>query len=159
MSEQAKRKIVYAEDAPYWRSGHATAPDTKLEQTVDLVRKFGGKVTANGYIEEPNRAAYMLAFEFDGEAFKVIWPVLPRNGRESAKLRETADRAAKLQAATFLFHSVKAKSIDAVVLGVRAAFVGDLLTESGRRVADLATPALAQAIPERLGYGGSSNGK
>jgi hypothetical protein len=45
----------------------------------------------------------MLEFDLGGERYKVVWPVLPtKTGK---------DRAARVQAATALYHDVKARCV------------------------------------------------
>ena len=81
----------------------------------------------------------MLAFEIEGERYKVVWPVLvTQSGNE---------KAARIQAATMLYHDVKAKCISAAVLGVRSAFFSYLMLPDGRSAAELATPELDEMLP------------
>ena len=60
------------------------------------------------------------------------------------------ERSARIQAATLLFHDVKAKSITAKVLGFRAAFFSYLALPDGRTMAEMATPELVGAFPKLL---------
>ena len=84
----------------------------------------------------------MLGFRVGPDCFKIVWPVLPS---KSGK-----DRAARVQAATLLYHDVKARCISASVLGVRTAFFNFVLLPNGRTAGDLATPELADSLPEFL---------
>lgn len=92
----------------------------------------------------------MLAFKIGGDRFKIHWPVLPSKGGH--------ERAARVQAATMLYHDVKARCISAAVLGARAAFFSFLMLPDGRAVIEVSTPELMQAIPSifapQLGAGG-----
>ena len=73
----------------------------------------------------------MLAFEIGGDKFKVLFPVLPsKSGNE---------KAARIQAATMIYHDIKSKCVSAAVLGSRAAFFSYLLLPDGRTTANLET--------------------
>ena len=94
-----------------------------------------------GFGSEPTtgKSAFMLAFEIEGDNFKVVWPVLPsKRGNE---------KAARRQAATMLYHDVKAKCLSAVVLGARAAFFSYLLLPDGRTAIEATIPELTNGIP------------
>lgn len=132
---------LYAEDVNYWKTSKSS-PDTWVDRTKHQIERLGGQVLMEGFGSEPitGRAAFMLAFEIDGDKFKAIWPVLPSKGNN--------ERAARVQAATMLYHDVKAKCVSAAVLGARAAFFSFLLLPNGRTAAEASTPELMQAIPE-----------
>ena len=132
---------LYAEDVNYWKTGRSS-PDTWMDKTKRQIERLGGQVLMEGFGSEPmtGRAAFMLAFEIGGDKFKVVWPVLSSKGGN--------EKAARIQAATMLYHDVKAKCISAAVLGVRAAFFSFLLLPDGRTTAEVSTPELMQVIPE-----------
>jgi hypothetical protein len=103
---------------------------------------MGGEVLADGFGSAGGRAAFMLAFKFEGQQYKVVWPVLPtRSGKEIS---------AKRQAATLLYYDVKAKAMTASVLGVRVAFFSYLMLQDGRTTSELANPELSGAFPLQL---------
>ena len=88
---------------------------------------------------QAGRSAFMLAFKIDDEQFKVVWPVLPsKSGNE---------RAARIQAATMLYHDVKARCVSAKVLGPRAAFFNYLVLPDGRTTVEAASPELVDMLP------------
>ena len=137
-------KLPYAEDINYWQTSRSS-PDAWTEKTKGQVVKLGGRVLMEGFGSEPTtgRAAYMLAFEVGGDRFKVVWPVLPtKSGKD--------ERAAKVQAATMLYHDIKARCISATVLGARAAFFSYLMLPDGRTAAQASVPELARGIPQLL---------
>ena len=107
--------MVYAEDVNYFKTG-TSAPDTWIDKAKAEIRTAGGKTLSEAYGKDGNgRAAYLLEFSFGAEHFRAVWPVLPT--------RKLADeRAARIQAATMLYHDIKAKCVAAKVHGVRAAF-------------------------------------
>ena len=85
----------------------------------------------------------LLAFNGEGQQFKVVWPVLPtRSGRD--------DINARRQAVTLLYHDIKAKAMTASILGVRAAFFNYLALPDGRMASELATPELGAYFPHLL---------
>jgi hypothetical protein len=136
----------YAEDVNYWRTGQSS-PDTWLDHAKAEIAGAGGTVTGEAYVAEAasGRQAYMLAFMLDGERYKVQWPVLPtKSGNE---------RTARIQAATMLYHDVKARCVSAKVLGARTAFLGYLMLPDDRTAAEVATPALASSLPPLLTAG------
>ena len=132
-----------AESVNYWKTSR-TSPDTWMDRAKCLIEALSGTVLAEGFGSEPatGRAAFMLAFEIDGDRFKIVWPCLPsRDGNEGA---------ARIQAATMLYRDVKAKCISATVLGTRAAFFSFLLLPDGRTTTEVSTPELVDAWPRQL---------
>ena len=97
---------------------------------------------AEGFGSSEGREAYMLGFAIDGQKFKIVWPVLPS--------KEGNNIAARRQAATMLYHDVKAKTISATVLGVKSAFFSYLMLPDGRAAHELAVPDLANNFPKLL---------
>ncbi len=134
---------VCAEEMNYWKTGKSS-PDTWMARTAGIIEGLGGMIIAMGHGVEPQagRAAFMIQFSLDNEQFKVIWPELVTN---------TGDhKAAKVQAATMLYHDCKAKAVAAAVFGGRAAFFQHLLLPDGRVAGQLASPELTAAIPKML---------
>lgn len=134
---------LYAEDVNYWKTSKSS-PDAWIDKTKRQIEQLGGKILLEGFGSEPatGRAAFMLVFEIGGDKFKAVWPVLPS--------KSSSERAAKVQAATMLYHDVKAKCISAAVLGARAAFFSFLMLPDGRTAAEASVPELVQAIPALL---------
>ena len=132
--------MIHAESVNYWKTSR-TSPDTWIEKTKRQIEKLGGQVLMEGFGRESatNQAAFVLAFVIGEDRFKVIWPVLPSKGGN--------EKAAKIQAATMLYHDVKAKCISSAVLGARAAFFSFLMLPDGRTAMEVSTPDLMQAIP------------
>lgn len=84
----------------------------------------------------------MLEFEFGKDRFRAVWPVLPSKTKN--------ERAARIQAATMLYHDVKAKCVAAKVHGVRAAFFQYAVLPDGRTAAQVAMPDLVNLYPKML---------
>jgi hypothetical protein len=136
---------LYAEDVNYWKSG-TSAPDTWIDRARKEIAAAGGKVLNEAFgRDEKGRAAYLLDFAFGSERFRAVWPVL--------RSRAGNERAARIQAATMLYHDIKAKCVSAKVLGVRAAFFQYLTLPDGRTAAQLATPELSERYPKLLTAG------
>lgn len=133
--------ITYAEDVNYWQTSRSS-PDDWLERVKKLIAEVGGVVEmeAFGNELETGRSAFMLGFRIGADRFKAIWPVL------QAKTGNT--KAAKVQAATLLYHDVKAKCMTAKVFGARQAFFQFWLLPDGQRAVDLPPAELKQAIPQ-----------
>jgi hypothetical protein len=137
---------IYAEDVGhYWRTG-TSSPDTWIDKARREIAAANGEVLGEAFgRDEMGRAAFLLEFSFDGERFRIVWPVLEsRTGNE---------KAARIQAATFLYHDVKARCMAAKVLGKRAAFFNYLLLPDGRTAAQLAAPELVNLYPKMLTAG------
>ena len=136
-------ELPYAETLNYWKTGKSS-PDAWIEKARRQIEKLGGVVTGEAFGRDGNgRAAYMLSFEIGGDAFRVVWPVLPvKNPRD--------ERAARVQAATMLYHDVKARCLAAAVLGARTAFFAYLMLPDGRQAAEVGIPELARLSPLRL---------
>lgn len=136
---------VYAEDVNYWKSGQSS-PDTWIDRARKEIRTAGGKVLNEAFgRDEMGRAAFLLEFSFNDERFRAVWPVL--------KSRAGNEKAARIQAATCLYHDVKARCVSAKVLGTRAAFFNYLLLSDGRTAAQLAAPELVNLYPRMLTAG------
>ncbi len=135
-------ELPYAEDVNYWKSG-TSSPDTWMERAKKQVENLGGKVLMEAFGKDATeRSAYMLAFEIGGDRFKVIWPVLPsKSGNE---------KAARIQAATMLYHDIKARCLTAMVMGTRSAFFSYLLLSDGRVATQADDDELADLFSMRL---------
>lgn len=134
--------LPYAEDLNYWKTG-TSSPDTWIERARKQIEALGGKVLAEAFGNDANNnAAYMLGFQIGADKFKVVWPVLPtRSGNV---------KAARIQAATMLYHDIKAKCLTSTVMGTRAAFFSYLLLPDGSIVSQLANPELLEIAPKFL---------
>jgi len=134
--------LPYAEDVGHYWLTSQSSPDTWIDRTKKIIVDLGGKILADGYGSASGRAAFMIAFEIKGQKYKVVWPVLPTLSGK--------DTSAKRQAATMLYHDVKAKAMTASVLGVEVAFFSYMMLPDGRVSCELAKPELAEAFPKLL---------
>lgn len=136
-------KKLYAEEVNYWQSS-TTQPDSWIAKAKKEIENaaVGGKVIGEAFSNFDGNAAYELTFRIGLDHFRVMWPVL--------ESRTKNEGAARRQAATFLYHDVKAKCMVAKVLGARKAFVGDLLLPDGRTIAQAAAPEVLGQLPRLL---------
>ncbi len=136
-------KLPYAETVNYWKTSKSS-PDAWIEKARRQIEKLGGTVIGEAFGSTfDGRAAYMLTFDIGGDSYRIIWPVLPvKNHRD--------ERAARVQAATFIYHDIKAKCLSATILGARTAFFSYLLLPDGRQAAAVTTPELATLFPPLL---------
>jgi len=133
---------IYAEDVNFWMTGRSS-PDTWIERTKKQIEQLGGKVMAEGFgSDAESRSAFMLGFEMSGDSFKIVWPVL------TSKRGNTL--AARIQAATMLYHYVKSVCLYAVIVGTRAAFFSHLMLPDGRTASQVANAELADVVPTML---------
>lgn len=137
---------IYAEDiGNYWKTGQSS-PDEWIAKARREIALAGGKVLNEAFgKDDTGRAAYMLEFTFAADTFRVVWPVL--------RSRTNNERAARIQAATMLYHDIKAKAVSAKVHGMRASFFQYLLLPDGRTASQVATPAIIEMYPRLLSSG------
>ncbi len=127
--------LPYADKINYWKTGKSSA-DVWLEKAQAQIERFGGQVLirAVGMDPQSDRKSFLMVFEMDGDRYRIVWPVL------RLKLDTVANvKAAERQAATLLYHDVKARSLSSAVLGTRRAFFSYLMLPDGR-VASEARP-------------------
>ncbi len=135
--------LPFGEDVNYWKTSRSS-PDQWVDKARKQIEKLGGEVLAEGFgSDHTGRSAFMLGFEIGGDRFKLVWPVLPSKTDNKT--------AARRQAATMMFHDVKAKCISAEVLGPKTAFFSYLMLADGRTTAEVSTPELVDSFPKLLG--------
>lgn len=135
---------VYAENLNYWQTGK-TDPDGWIEKAKAQLVALGAKIEAQGFgMNGDGKSAYMLGFTIKGDAYKIVWPVLP------LKFTNSSERAAKIQAATMLYHYVKAVALYVAVVGPKAALFSHYMLPDGRMASQIATDELAVMTPQML---------
>lgn len=85
------------------------------------------------------RAGFMLAFILEGERFTIKWPVL--------QSKKGNLQAAQRQAATALYHEIKAACVKVKFLGARSAFLAFLMLPDGRTASEVGSPELLEILP------------
>ncbi len=135
---------LYAEDVGhYWKTG-TSSPDTWIDKAKREIVSVGGRVNQEAFgSDSEGRSAFLLDFTVKEDRFCAVWPVLPTRTKGN-------ERAARIQAATMLYHDVKARCVSAKVLGVRAAFFTYLMLPDGRTAAQASAPEIAASYPRLL---------
>lgn len=135
--------LPYAHKINFWKSS-SSDPGKWIEKAKNQIRKMGGSDIHEGFgCDDKGNSAFILAFQIEENKFKILWPVLPT-------LREEDVRAARVQAATILYHDVKAKSLSAIILGTRNAFMNYLMLPDGRNMGEVSDPELLKNAPQLL---------
>lgn len=136
--------MTYAEDVNYWQTSR-TSPDTWLDKAKREIETIGGQVAGEGFVSESltGRSSFMLAFSIEGDKFKLLWPVL--------ESKTGNIKAARIQAATALYHEVKAACVKAKFLGARPAFLAYLMLPNGKTASEATSEELTAVLPELLG--------
>ncbi len=139
------------EELRYWKTSQSS-PDGWIDKTIKIMKEYGAVFTgrAHGHDMTTGQEAYMMQFTLEEDHYKIVWPVLEPK-------QENDRNAARRQAATMLYHDIKARIMYATVHGTRNAFLPMLLvTDSLGRLLPMgmvATPELADAIPKMLRSG------
>lgn len=128
---------IYANDVDYWKTGSKRSATKWIDLTVKQLRDHGATDIVQAVGEQNGRTAFMLQFKLGGEPHRVVWEVLPTRTAAQAD-----DRAAVVQAATSLYHDVKARCVAATRYGDDAGFFQFKMLPDGRTVQDLALPEL-----------------
>lgn len=118
-------KKIYAEDLPYWKSG--TQYNRAIDEALNYIEKYGGSITAQGTATIDGVTAIFIQFDMDGDSFRFVEKVA-----QTKSSHETAKRAAKVQAAASLKHSIKARVNEAARHGARKAFLSSLILPNGK---------------------------
>ena len=112
-----------------------------LEKTEVLIKNFGGAHIVSSKGSDGDKTAYLIQFDYQGDTYRVFWPVLPYQ-------REEHELAANRQAATMLYHDVKDRLLRVKVFGVRQSFFEHMLLPSGKTVGSLSNSDLQDQIPK-----------
>lgn len=129
--------MVYAEDVNYWKSS-TSHYDSWMDKTKRLIMSIGGLIGAEAFGANFGKSAFFLRFSIDRDSYQITWEVLPSKTRD--------DKAAKIQAATLMYHDVKHKVVMAKVKGVRRAFIEYLVLADGTTVGNADTDDLMRAM-------------
>lgn len=135
-------KLPYAHDVDYWKTGTKRTPAQWIDLAVAQIRDHGGTSIVQASGEQEGHEAYMIGFTLSDDQYKIIWPVLP------IRWEGEKDRvAARRQAATTLYHDVKARCVSAARYGNRQGFFQYRMLPNGQSVAELADGELTAALP------------
>lgn len=128
--------LPYADSIPYWKTGRSS-PDIWIGKTKQLLSKIGAKNVDEAFLSIGGKTVFALSFTIGTETFRVSWPVL--------RIKDPKDEpAARIQAATLLYHECKARCLAASVLGSRSAFVSYLVLPGGSTVMESSSALIAE---------------
>lgn len=130
--------MTTATDLPYWKTGRSS-PDQWLDKAKVQVEAAGGEVTETALAMQYGRTVVLLGFAMDGDNFRLVWPVLEHEPCDN--------QAAVRQAATMLYHDVKARCVAVRVKGARWAFHAELVLPDGRLSGDLTDGEMLKLLP------------
>lgn len=141
--------LPQASDLNYYKTSRS-APDTWLDKACEVIREAGGRIRGRGHGFEapddgPEREAYFVTFELAGDLYRSVWPVLPDDKDDGL--------AARRQAATALYHDLKARAVRQKFCGARPAYLDMLVLPDGRTAAQASTPELTEHFPKLLTSG------
>lgn len=135
-------ELPYANDMNYWKTSRSGV-DAWLGKAEDLIERHDGIVLMRAMGKSMGRSALCMEFEFGQDRFKALWPVLPtKNTGEQ--------RAAEIQAATMLYHDVKARCMKIAIFGPRLAFFDMLMLPDGTMTGQMADSELMDKAPRFL---------
>lgn len=120
--------MKYAEDLPYWNTSKSS-PDVWLNRAAKIIKKLGGEVHLSGIGTVDGRSAFIILCNIGGDNFRIAFPVV--------RTKSKSELSAKRQAATMLYHDVKARFISAEVLGTRSSFLSFLQLPDGRTASEV----------------------
>lgn len=141
---------MYAEQCNYWKSSQSSA-DAWIAKAKREIESVGGEIKGEAFLAQDGRQVFMLMAVINDEAFKIEWPVLPLTPkRRDAKQTETDERAARVQAATMLYHDCKHRAVMAKVWGARTAFIQFMLLPDGQTVGSAAGHEIQHLLPKAL---------
>lgn len=122
---------------PYWKTG-TSSPESWMAKAKAEVEQAGGVCDGEAFASASGTAAYILVVSFGVDAFRIAWPVIECD----------EEGAARRQAATMLYHDVKARCVAKRVVGARAAFLAHLVLPDGRRACEATVPQLLGLMPD-----------
>ena len=135
---------IFAHEVDYWKTGSKRSPAQWIELTIKQIRDHGGTNVFQAVGEQGKREAFLIQFTLGGEQYKIVWPVLPLPNYMDS---EANKRAARVQAATTLYHDVKSRCVAAARYGNAIGFFQFKMLPDGRTVQQIATHELLAGLP------------
>ena len=133
---------AYADKLPYWQTSKS-GPDHWVSKAAQEIERAGGEVSMSGFGRHDGKSVYFLQFQIEGERYRVVWPVLSVSFDSRLRSKHAKMVAARRQAATAMYHDVKAACLRVRFLGAKAALFAHLELPDGRVAAQLADGELA----------------
>lgn len=129
-------KLPFANELNYWKTSRSPA-GSWLDKSEAMITSHGGTVHLSAKGNHGGYSAYCIEFAFGDDVFKAIWPVLPAQN-------DNDKPAAERQAATMLYHDIKARCMKIAIFSPRGAFFDMLKLPDGRLAGHLGTPELVE---------------
>jgi hypothetical protein len=140
---------TFAENLPYWKTSRISA-DGWLQKAAREIDRAGGVILSEGFGSSGGRSAFLIRFEVGDRTFRVVWPC-SESKYTGHDLRAEFKNAARRQAATMLYHDVKAMCVKARVVGFEVAFFSHMEMPDGRVASELV--GAVGDLPKLLGSG------
>lgn len=137
----------YAEKLPYFKTS-SKSPDAWIDKAKIEIDRAGGIMLSEGFGESEGVAAYMLRFEIDGSRYRIVWPLAKSEWASPDKAFRNASRK---QAATMLYHDIKAMCVKARAIGTQVAFFSHLELSNGKVASEMV--GATGDLPALLGAG------
>lgn len=139
----------FAEKLSYWKTSRSGA-DTWIERACDEITKINGRVIRSAIGEENGTTVFMIEFIIKNDTFFATWKSLEPQVKNQVNLR-----AAKVQAATALYHHIKDTCIAAAWMGdYRSAFLPWLKSPEGMTVGQMIPTIMeGRLLPARVQEG------
>lgn len=124
---------IHAESVNYWKTSKSSF-DTWMSKIIKEIESVNGDVIQHAVVSNKLSGGILIQFALGDDTFEIKFPILPCENDT-----DTNRNAAKIQAVTALYHSVKDKVVYAKFMGLRVAFGHYLKLEDGRTVEDVLT--------------------
>ena len=130
--------LPFADTMPYWKTS-SSGIETWLDKTENLIEGIGGHVDTRIVGKSGGKEGILFGFFIEGDAFKIMWPVLPVK-------KEKDSKAALRQCATFIYHDTKARINRVRIFSARVVFSDWLVLETGTTVAEIDNLGIPNAL-------------
>ncbi|MHC1733425.1 MAG: hypothetical protein AB9888_15510 [Bacteroidales bacterium] len=135
----AKKKL--AEYTNYWRSSRNPA-EYWIDKAVAELKKIDATIKSQYFGDEDGKSAYVLTVSIEGNDYRIVWPVMP-----CEYASDDNRKAARVQAATMIYHDIKARCISSQAIGIRTAFMPFLVVNNGKSLCELDTEEIVAYLP------------
>lgn len=143
--------LPYSHQVPYWKTSKS-GWTSFISKAVKELKKVGGSHHGTAVTTGAKNEEMHLRFSLEGEEYHIVWPILPLRPTTQPSKVDADSESARVQAATFIFHDVKARCVAARILGANRAFFTYQLVD-GRPVQEVvADPLLLSTLAEGGGW-------
>ncbi len=136
-----EHQLPYAEDVNYWKTSKSSS-ESWIDKALRQIEEVGGEVTHHAFGIQYSRGSIMIIFTLDGDEYRVLYPVLQSK-------YTGGEPAARRQAATMLYHDIKAKCMLVKIFGARFAFCQYLVLD-GQPIGQQIAAGCFKGLPRLL---------